>query len=342
MRILEARNAHTALPLGIELLQQWGQTRNSRNGSVVQAPWPVATVYGRPTERCVFWTDRDYNPAFVLYESLWMLAGRQDVEPLTRYVKDFAKYSDDGQFLHGAYGYRWRQHFGTDQLHAIAETLRENALDRRSVLQMWDCIEDLEVVSKDVPCNVMATFQRDVDGRLNMVVFCRSNDIIWGTYYANAFHFGMLLEYMAHRIGCAVGTYTQVSVNYHAYLTTLAPLTGLPKLIRGLHSVPTPVPDPYRTGEVVSLPMVTEDDIDDLIVALVDEADSGFHAPDGPEEPWARSIWAVLRAHHHYKLSGVQRAYECLAEAGHALQTVDWIVSMWQWLQTRERRGHQE
>ena len=44
------------------------------------------------------------------------------------------------------------------------------------------------------------------NGRLQMTVHCRSNDIIWGTYGANAVHFSILQEYVAARIGVDLGT----------------------------------------------------------------------------------------------------------------------------------------
>jgi hypothetical protein len=193
--IINARNANTALLAATKMLNDHGYNRPSRNGEVVIAPDRVTTHYQQPLERIIVWPERDYNPAFVLYEALWMLAGRDDVESLVRYVKNFSNYSDDGVTLHGAYGFRWRNFFQRDQLGIIADRLRKDPNDRRCVLQMWDTKADLDVPSKDVPCNVIATFQRDQNGRLDMSVFCRSNDMLFGTYYANAFHFGMLLEY---------------------------------------------------------------------------------------------------------------------------------------------------
>ena len=104
MKVLSVRNVHEALPRALKLLQQQGIERPSRNGPVLQAPWPVTTVYQNPLERVVFWPERDANPFFHLYESLWMLAGRNDIAPLTRYAKNMANYSDDGETQHGAYG----------------------------------------------------------------------------------------------------------------------------------------------------------------------------------------------------------------------------------------------
>jgi hypothetical protein len=56
---------------------------------------------------------------------------------------------------------------------------------------------------------------------LDMMITCRSNDIVYGAYGANAVHFSILQEYMAGRIGVEVGKMEQVSFNYHAYRDVL-------------------------------------------------------------------------------------------------------------------------
>lgn len=215
---------------------------NSRNGPVLVVEEPVTITYERPTERVLFNAARDANPFLHLYESLWMLAGREDVAPLTYYAKNFLNYSDDGVTLNGAYGYRWR-HADTsveprDQLEIIIEHLKSKPESRRAVLQMWDVENDLLQIdeSKDVCCNLSVMFSlRDkwvddsdahaamaevMDGPpkvLDMTVTNRSNDLVWGTLGANVVHFSVLQEYMAAHLGVEVGVYNQFTNNLHVY-----------------------------------------------------------------------------------------------------------------------------
>jgi hypothetical protein len=82
---------------------------SSRVGDVLLIDEPVIITYKRPLQRVLFNPWRDCNPFFHLFESLWMLAGRNDVAPLAYFnskISDIA--SDDGQTFNGAYGYRWR------------------------------------------------------------------------------------------------------------------------------------------------------------------------------------------------------------------------------------------
>lgn len=141
---------------------------SSRNGDVLRVGEPALITYTHPKERVLFNEKRDTNPFSLLYEALWMLAGRNDVASLTYYTKNFANYSDDGETLNGAYGYRWRQalagygatpdevhHHGllfTDQLNIIVDHLKAEPNSRRAVLQMWNVKDDLLKIGKIGSC----------------------------------------------------------------------------------------------------------------------------------------------------------------------------------------------
>jgi len=219
MEVLRVRNVNHALPLGLTLLYDSGIARKSRAGNVIEYPEPVATVYSRPRERVLFSYERNANPFFHFMEGLWMLDGRNDVASMANYARRMLTYSDDGKTLQGAYGHRWRNHFGIDQLLSVIHKLQISPEDRRVVLTMWDPTIDLgieQIYSKDLPCNTHVYFKIR-DNHLLMTVCCRSNDIIWGAYGANVVHMSMLQEFIANALGVEVGNYTQISDSYHAY-----------------------------------------------------------------------------------------------------------------------------
>lgn len=230
MQIIKALSVSSALAAGISYLTTHACRDESRNGTVLVSSVPVTTVYANPTHRVLFGPLRDANPFFHLMESLWMLAGDNDLEFPQRFNKRFGEYSDDGRTVHGAYGFRWREHFGYDQLGVIIKELIKNPTSRRCVLAMWDAQlgfigedepagDDLNIAmhgGKDVPCNTHIYFRVN-DWRLDMTVCCRSNDIIWGAYGANAVHMSMLMEYVAAALDVPLGVYYQMSNNYHAY-----------------------------------------------------------------------------------------------------------------------------
>ncbi len=225
---------------------------DTRNGPVLQLMEPVILTFEKPCERVLFNQARDCNPFFHLFESLYMLAGRNEMEPLAYYAPQMKNYSDDGVTQNGAYGYRWRhvddtrddppasQYNGNgtwkdvDQLQVLIQHLKNEPNSRRAVLQMWNVEDDLLKIdppnkSKDVCCNisVMFSIRQVVDHNtpvrtkvyeyLDMTVINRSNDLVWGMLGANYVHFSFLQEYMAANLGVEVGVYNQMSNNLHIY-----------------------------------------------------------------------------------------------------------------------------
>lgn len=216
MIILTTRSVNDALLQGVHLLKSHGVDTQSRNGATIEVTDPVVTEYRNPTHRVLLLPERRANPFFHLMEALWIMAGRQDVEWLAQFNNQMRQYSDDGVVFHAPYGYRLREEFGIDQIEAVVQMLRKDPNTRRAVMSIWSPYLDLGTDSKDIPCNDLIVFSLR-DGVLNMLVTCRSNDIIWGAYGANAVQFSILMEYVATMVGASVGVYHQVSMSYHAY-----------------------------------------------------------------------------------------------------------------------------
>lgn len=328
MRVIETRNVNQVLPEALHQLQQVGVRRDSRNGPVVMFPEPVTTVYLRPAERVVFWPSRDANPFFHLFESLWMLAGRNDVESVARYVERMRSYSDDGVTFHGAYGYRWRVHFGTDQLPGIIAALRWDPNDRRQVLSMWDAATDLGRKGKDLPCNLQAIFQVACDGRLDMTVTNRSNDLIWGAYGANAVHFSYLHEYVASSVGLPMGIYRQVSANFHAYADVLEKVKDLAENI-------TPfLDDPYHDGKAEPFPLMTVAPHEwhaDLAMFMENPDAVGFRDPF-----FRRVAIPMAKAHEAFRDRSNPERFALAREHLSGVAASDWRLAAEQWIDRRQ------
>lgn len=385
MHVIEARNVCEALPKGLEYLLYFGEPQQSRNGPVIVAPGPVTTVYERPTERVLFSAVRDANPFLHLMESLWMLAGRDDVAFLNRFVGDFgARYGEADGRLHGAYGHRWRRALGFDQLDHVVEVLRRDPTSRQCVVQMWDAswfdtsyygstpehdrpheigCDDLRGSWRDRPCNTHVYLRvreqpsftdkaSEADRRerrmvgtynshvLDITVCCRSNDIIWGAYGANAVHFSVLQEYLAARIGVGVGRYYQVSNNYHAYVSEIDRLCG--------RCAPPFVRAQQRGGSLVdclsdnryirhsSRPLVDVPEAFDAEVRTVLAAyETGF-ADDGLVEGLGNSflervVVPALRAHSEYR----EKSWGLCKEYLDCIRAPDWRVAMTEWIDRR-------
>ncbi len=215
MKVIKVDNVNTALEIGIDLIKSEGIRMKSRVGDTLEVPEPVATVYTKPWERVLINKLRDANPFFHLMEAMWIIAGRQDVKFLTEFNKRMAEYSDDGEVFNAPYGYRLRNLVDKDQLDEVINILKKDPNSRQAVCQIWDA-NDLGKSTKDKACNMSMIF-RIRNGDLDLTVYNRSNDMIWGAYGANVVQFSMLQEYVAAHLKLLMGKYTQVSNSFHVY-----------------------------------------------------------------------------------------------------------------------------
>lgn len=324
MQTILARNVAHALITGMAGVAEDGLLRDSRNGPVRVFETPVTTIYENPMERVITYPERDANPFFHFMEGLWMIAGRNDVEWISRFNASIANYSDDGVTFNGAYGYRWRHHFGFDQLDMIVDLLKANPDDRRIVLQMWSP-EDLGREGKDFPCNTAAKF-RIVDGRLDMTVENRSNDMIWGAYGANAVHFSMLHEYMASRIGVKVGYYFQISTNLHAYVSTLEKHSAL----LGVNPYEG---DIYTAAGITPYPMMNVDPAtwESELFVFMDEGDLAMGYTDSF---FKKVAVPMLKAWKCYK----QKDYAAAMAWSENIIALDWAIACREWIERRAKK----
>jgi thymidylate synthase len=377
---LTCRNVNEAFRVLVESIHEgWIPTEveSSRYGEVIRVPEPVIVTYTHPTERVLFNAARDANCFFSLYESLYFLAGRNDVAPLAYYNSRMPEFSDDGKTLNDSYGYRWRNavsgvdgHDGTidreDHLNILVDHLCRKPESRRAVLQMWNVEDDLMNIedSKAVCCNLSAVFRvewgrcprctdiaasgivmapfapcphckgnpNDAPEFLNMTVFNRSNDLIYGMLGANAVHFSFLLEYMAARLGLKVGKYHQVTADLHAYTKTWEPDKWLADKTH----------DYYATTQEKHVPLVKDPEcFERECRRLVQSHSNGDEfAMLGAyrwEEPFLQTVAEpMFRAYHAYKF----KSYDSALRWANLVAAPDWRIAAKGWIQRRlERKG---
>lgn len=261
-KMLIGRNVNTIFTDALWWMKVAGVKEKSRNGKVLVAPGPVVSEYRNPTERLCFNPTRDANHVFHLMESIWMLAGQNDVSWLLPFNSRFVEYTEDGVTQHGAYGRRWRHHFQVDQIKDIIYLLRTDPESRRAVMGMWDPAVDSLANVRDVPCNTHIYFDTR-HGALNMTVCNRSNDMLWGAYGANVVHMSMLQEVIAAGVGLEVGVYRQFSNNMHIY-------TDNPVAQCLLENTPLLKYDLYATGDAKPVQLIQlNETVEDFLVDCV-------------------------------------------------------------------------
>lgn len=337
MITIDSRNAHQALPEAVRRLSSCSSMHNTRNGPALVFDSPLTTTYHNPAERVVFWSERDANPFFHLMESLWMLAGRNDVEFVKRFVKRMENFSDDGETFNGAYGHRWRNHFAFDQIKEVVSNLKSNPSSRRELITMWDATNDLSLNSLDLPCNLQALFQINPKGHLDMMVTNRSNDIVWGAYGANCVHFSYLQEYVASSIGVEVGRYFQVSFNSHAYCDTYDQVKSLADQTVDVFSGFSNCY--YEQGHVEPYPLMSTscESWDGDLALFTDMVEKGNEKPSGPfYDPFFNEVaYPMYMAHSAFKSLKGRNKYRKSYEWASKCQASDWRVAAQEWIERR-------
>lgn len=350
MLVIQARNAHAALPEACHKLLYDKVERNSRNGRVWQFRTPVTIWYKCPRERVLFHAARDANPFFHFFECLWMVAGMNDVATLARYTKGIAQFSDDGETFNGAYGHRWRNWhspaqphprpaeyqdliYGPDQLLRIVANLKENPEDRQQVLVMYDARHDPFIKTKDVPCNTHIYFQRNLTGHLDMTVSNRSNDLIWGALGANVVHFSFLQEVMAALIGCSVGGYWQVSSNMHVYEKHF-PLVEV-MAAKANQPPSSPMLGPYMMGKVEPRGMTRGE-----AVLLLRDAQLWMSGePVNIRCHFIHNVAdAIRKAHHAFRVLQAPDKYDIAQTHLEKCAAKDWALACHEWLERRRKK----
>ena len=150
-------------------------------------------------------------------------------------------FSDDGQYMRGGYGPRYRNYNGekedyqidsinvrqvgsVDQLRYVVECFKAEEETRRAVMNFGDPMKDdydengeLKV-TKDIPCTRELHFMKQSGTRkLDLIVRMRSNDLIWGASAVNIFNYTFMQEYVAAILGMEVGYYYHIADNLHYY-----------------------------------------------------------------------------------------------------------------------------
>jgi thymidylate synthase len=341
MHVIKARNVQQAFPEAMYQLKHFGVRMPSRDGNVVKLPEPVTFVLEHPEERVLFWDERNANPFFHLMEALWMLAGHEDVEFLASIVSAVSRFSDDGVAFNGAYGHRWRYHFGHDQLEIIAENLANNHNCRRQVLTIWDGSHDLNLNSKDLPCNTHLYFSINHEGELEMMVCNRSNDVVWGALGTDVVHMSILQEFLAAWIGVPMGRYYHVTNNLHLYTARHEALMNL-FAERAFPDMDLNEYDPYAKRLVKATPLIPRGD-----VALFDRDNKMFIDNMGTclgmEDYFIKKIAGpMLSAIYAYKHNDAPERFNEARRKFPEATPFDWIVAGLQWINRQEAKWNEK
>ena len=165
--------------------------------------------------------DRRLNYAYLIIEKMMYLSQICNPEILIAYnnkMRDFLNLNT--QDFDGAYGPRIREN---EQLRYVYEELKQDPDSRRAVVTIHNS-KDCQP-TKDSACTLNWHFMIR-DGKLDMIVDMRSNDVLWGTCL-DVPAFAFIQEVVAMWLMIPVGKYIHNTSSLHFYDTTELDLTRI-------------------------------------------------------------------------------------------------------------------
>lgn len=150
-------------------------------------------------------------------EQVWFVQGEKDTTFLRKFTKMWDPFMEKDGTLPFSYGWRWRNHFGRNQLGNAIELLEKEPSSRHGVIITWDPKDDGYggTPKKNIPCPFAYTINI-IGGRLHMHNIVRSNDMMLGCPF-DTFGFALLQCMIAQRLGVRPGIYTHTISNAHIY-----------------------------------------------------------------------------------------------------------------------------
>ena len=155
--------------------------------------------------------------AFVAEQAWFIMGSRKPADFLRKYTKIWDEFTNPGDVVTVAYGYRWRKYFGRDQLKLLIELLQKEPGSRHGVVVTWDPAQDgLSLFKKkNVPCPYTFTVNL-IGGRLHLHNIVRSNDVMLGVPFDVAGS-ALLAQILAQKLKVKPGIYSHSISNAHIY-----------------------------------------------------------------------------------------------------------------------------
>lgn len=214
----EANNIDELYLQAIERVSSCPQNVVKPRGMEVKEIMNAVLVLTNPKNCVVTLKDRKLNYAFTAMEKIQYLTGQSETERLLFYNSNFSSWLNKYGGFDGDYGQRI--HYWLEYIYRL---LKFDPDTRQAIFTIYGIQDRHE--SKDIPCTVMHHYMVR-DGKLNLTVYMRSNDLLWGfPYDVNAFCF--IQEFLAAALGVELGTYTHIAGSLHLYTEREEQLTKL-------------------------------------------------------------------------------------------------------------------
>lgn len=193
-------------------ISKMNEPNDSRDGMVIGEVINAISVIEDPTKNVLLSPIRKLSMRYAIGEFLWYLSGSNKLKEISKYTKNWERFSDDGENLNSCYGWCIKHKFGFDQYEYVKELLKKDRNTRQAVIHIK---EPNNKPSKDINCTVCLQFFIR-ENKLYLTTYMRSCDLWYGFPY-DVFNFCNLQVLLSMELGVELGTYTHICGSLHLY-----------------------------------------------------------------------------------------------------------------------------
>ena len=180
-----------------------------------KALFNVGFYIANPLDNKIKSSSRGWSEKYADAEWQWYLSGDPNIKKLgSLYGKIpniWKKMADRYGNVNSNYGYQWKR---KSQLKHVINKLKKDHNTRHAAITIYDG-KEWENYKNDTPCTYAVQFSI-IDGKLNMSVYMRSNDL-WYGFCNDQYQFSMLQNMVARELNIPVGWYYHHAHNLHLY-----------------------------------------------------------------------------------------------------------------------------
>ena len=158
---------------------------------------------------------RNWSLEYAEAEWQWYLSGDPNIKKLGelygKVPQIWERMADEQGNVNSNYGWQWER---TSQLDIVIQMLKDNPETRQAAISIYDG-KEISDYMHDTPCTYAVQFTV-LDGKLNMSVVMRSNDL-WYGFCNDQYQFSNLQMLVAYETAYDVGTYYHFAHNLHLY-----------------------------------------------------------------------------------------------------------------------------
>jgi thymidylate synthase len=195
---------------------------NEARGTKSMELLDVALEISDPTQCLYLNKVRGSQKKYIAAELLWYYMGRNDVKFISKWAKFWESIQNPDGTANSAYGhliFSSKNSHGFSQYQWAMQSLLSDKNTRQAVMHFNAPVHQYSG-NKDFVCTMYANLHIR-NNKLNMTVFMRSNDAIWGTPTDVAFFCSLQMQMLSQLKQfypeLELGSYTHVANSYHVY-----------------------------------------------------------------------------------------------------------------------------